>query len=58
MAIGVAAAVGFALVRLVKAGMPEGEGERDVNFTPDPSLGTDTGSTTGASSAGGPASGA
>ena len=57
VAIGVAAAVGFALVRLVKAGIPEGEGERDVNFTPDPSLGTDTG-TTGASSAGGPASGA
>jgi ElaB/YqjD/DUF883 family membrane-anchored ribosome-binding protein len=58
VAIGVAAAVGFALVRLVKAGMPEGEGERDVNFTPDPSLGTDTGGTTGASSAGGPATGA
>ncbi len=57
VAIGVAAAVGFALVRLVKAGMPE-EGERDVNFTPDPSLGTDAGGTSGASSAGGPATGA
>lgn len=43
VAIGVAAAVGFALVRLVKAGMPEEE--TDVEFTPDPNLGT--GSATG-----------
>jgi ElaB/YqjD/DUF883 family membrane-anchored ribosome-binding protein len=37
VAIGVAAAVGFALVRLVKAGMPEDE--VDVEFRPDPDLG-------------------
>ncbi len=38
VAIGVAAAVGFALVRLVKAGIPEDE--VDVEFRPDPDLGT------------------
>lgn len=38
-AIGIAAAVGFALVRLVKAGIPEQE--VDVDFEPDPKLGTD-----------------
>ena len=44
VAIGVAAAVGFALVRLVKAGMPEDE--VDVEFRPDPDLGP-TSSATG-----------
>jgi ElaB/YqjD/DUF883 family membrane-anchored ribosome-binding protein len=43
VAIGVAAAVGFALVRLVKAGMPEDE--VDVEFRPDPDLGPTTGAT-------------
>jgi hypothetical protein len=37
VAIGTAAAIGFALVRLVKAGMPDKE--NDVDFTPDPKLG-------------------
>lgn len=36
VAIGAAALVGFALARVVKAGMPSGD--RDVNFTPDPML--------------------
>lgn len=36
VAIGVAAAVGFALVRLVKAGVPDQQ--RDVDFEPDPAL--------------------
>jgi ElaB/YqjD/DUF883 family membrane-anchored ribosome-binding protein len=44
VAIGAAAAVGFALVRLIKAGVPD-QGERDVEFTPDQSLGG-TGGTT------------
>jgi ElaB/YqjD/DUF883 family membrane-anchored ribosome-binding protein len=38
VAIGAAAAIGFALVRLVKSGMPDQQ--RDVNFEPDPELGT------------------
>jgi ElaB/YqjD/DUF883 family membrane-anchored ribosome-binding protein len=38
VAIGVAAAVGFALVRLVKAGVPDEQ--RDVEFEPDPNFGT------------------
>lgn len=36
VAIGAAALVGFALARVVKAGMPSDE--RDVNFSPDPQL--------------------
>ena len=44
IAIGAAALIGFALARVVKAGMPAGD--NDVNFTPDPQL-TDQGSTTG-----------
>ena len=44
VAIGAAALVGFALARVVKAGMPSDE--RDVNFSPDPQL-TDRTSTTG-----------
>ena len=44
VAIGAAALVGFALVRVVKAGMPSGD--NDVNFTPDPQL-TDQSGTTG-----------
>lgn len=43
-AIGIAAAVGFAVVRLVKSGMEgqrQGEGEVDVEFTPD--MGTNAG---------------
>jgi ElaB/YqjD/DUF883 family membrane-anchored ribosome-binding protein len=44
VAIGVAAAVGFALVRLVKAGMPAED--VDVEFRPDPDLGS-TSSATG-----------
>jgi ElaB/YqjD/DUF883 family membrane-anchored ribosome-binding protein len=41
VAIGVAAAVGFALVRLVKAGMPAED--VDVEFRPDPDLGSPSG---------------
>ena len=44
VAIGAAALVGFALARVVKAGMPSDE--RDVNFSPDPQL-TDQTPTTG-----------
>ena len=57
VAIGIAAAVGFALVRLVKSGLPENEGETDVAFTPDPTLDSPSQGTTGASAAGGPTSG-
>lgn len=44
VAIGAAALVGFALARVVKAGMPSDD--RDVNFSPDPQL-TDQTPTTG-----------
>ena len=44
VAIGAAALVGYALARVVKAGMPSDE--RDVNFSPDPQL-TDQTPTTG-----------
>lgn len=37
VAIGTAAAIGFALVRLIKSGIPDEE--RDVEFTPDANLG-------------------
>jgi ElaB/YqjD/DUF883 family membrane-anchored ribosome-binding protein len=41
VAIGTAAAIGFALVRLIKSGIPDDE--RDVEFEPDPTLGTSGG---------------
>jgi ElaB/YqjD/DUF883 family membrane-anchored ribosome-binding protein len=44
VAIGVAAVLGFTLVRLVKAGIPEEQ--TDVEFQPDPSLGSGTGTST------------
>lgn len=52
VAIGAAAAVGFALVRLIKSGMPDEQ--NDVNFQPDPQLsgGTASASSSGFSSAG------
>ncbi len=40
VAIGAAALIGFALARVVKAGMPATNEQRDVEFTPDASLGT------------------
>ena len=48
VAIGVAAVVGFSLVRLLKAGFESegGRGQRDVDFQPDPQLGTTSGTTT------------
>jgi ElaB/YqjD/DUF883 family membrane-anchored ribosome-binding protein len=51
VAIGVAAAVGFGIVRLIKSGLPEEEVE--VEFTPEP-----TTTTTGGGSAGGTSAGA
>jgi hypothetical protein len=48
IAIGAAALVGFALVRVVKAGMPAGD--NDVEFTPDRQL-TDQSGTTGTGTA-------
>lgn len=42
LAIGAAALIGFALARVVKAGMPDDGSETDVDFTPDRSLSTGT----------------
>lgn len=55
VAIGVAAVVGFTLVRLLKSGMDtqsSSGSQRDVNFTPDANLGTTAGTTTTSTSAG------
>jgi ElaB/YqjD/DUF883 family membrane-anchored ribosome-binding protein len=49
IAIGAAALIGFALVRVVKAGIPAGD--TNVDFTPDPQL-TDQSGTTGTRSTG------
>ena len=51
VAIGAAALIGFALARVVKAGMPAGD--TDVDFTPDPRLTDETGSTGSGTTAGG-----
>jgi ElaB/YqjD/DUF883 family membrane-anchored ribosome-binding protein len=51
VAIGVAAVAGFALVRLLKAGMDAGSsGGTDVEFTPDAQLSSGTGSMAGSTS--------
>lgn len=52
VAIGVAAVIGFTLVRLAKAGLSESKGTREVTFDPDPAL------TPGAKRPSNPASGA
>ncbi len=51
VAISAAALIGFALARVVKAGMPAGD--TDVDFTPDPRLTDETGSTGSGTTAGG-----
>ena len=55
VAIGVAAVVGFTLVRLLKSGMDtqSSGGQRDVDFTPDANLGSTGTTTTTTSSAAG-----
>jgi len=59
VAIGVAAVVGFSLVRLLKAGFESSDdrGRRDVEFTPDPQLEASSGATVASTGASGTTTG-